>query len=141
MGKKLKKSDKVEMMLRNNYAPMDRDNTQFVPVEGANLSMRFLSENLEDIDWSSLFSGRNFKKEFLRDLTEKAKENFTKETIGRAIVSMLCTSIVQNQTVDEQYYFENSDYIELGLVNTAKNPWALPENHSERLKLFLALER
>jgi hypothetical protein len=138
---KLKKNEIMEKMLRNNYAPMDVSSTQFVPVEGANLSMKFISENLDNIDWESLFSGRNFKKDFLSDLTEKAKASFSEEPIFMAMISIFCSAIVQNQSVDEQYYLDNSTHIHFPLINTAKNPWALPENQSERLKLFLALER
>jgi hypothetical protein len=57
----------------------------------------------------------------------------------RNIESSFWIRFQQNQVFSERFFMENADKLDIRCVNTELNPWALPENQSEELKVLLML--
>ncbi len=118
----------------------------------ANISEEFLtSEFLYAIKWSDLLVSQKLPLDLIFKITNFVRDNEMLEPF-KADPVFLISNVLVFQSVNEEYFFEFMKTIENRsleneitrdhfYVNLSLNLWAKPENISDRLKLFLSLNK
>jgi len=105
-----------------------------------NLSEEFLlSEFFYAIKWVDFLELQKLPLDILYKITNFVSENKMEEPY-EGNLEFLISNILTLQSVDENYFIEYFKYINnrnTQYINTKLNAWVLPENMSNRLKVFL----